>query len=115
MEASLGCTTSDCTGGGVYVTAVVPRGAASHASLVVGDVIVSVDGRAVDTPDDFNALEKGLELGKPIDMTVVRGLDGREEILKVEPFANDAEEFTPQYVGSFIPPFPAVIAIAALL
>lgn len=98
VDANLGCTTAACSGAGVYVTEVVPRGAMSHASLCVGDVIMFVDGRPVDSPSEFEELEKSLELGAVVDVTVVRGFDGREEILKVEVFSADLEAFSPMQV-----------------
>ena len=40
--------------------------------------------------------EKSLELGKVIDVEVVRGFDGRKEIIKVEVFSTDPDEYGPE-------------------
>jgi len=98
IAATLGVQCQAYTGSGVYVRAVEPLGAATHASICPGDVIVTVDAFPVDTPSDFTTIEKNLELGKVIDVEVVRGFDGRAEILKVEVFSTDREEYGPEHV-----------------
>ena len=80
---------------GVVINAVYPAGPADVAGLVIGDVVVAVDGRPV---DDMNALQyriATLPLGTVVTIAAVRG--GREVRLSLalrEPPVEPAPQVT---------------------
>jgi len=49
-------TTNQYDGSGAVISAVVPGGAAEAAGLSAGDLIVSVDGRTISSPDDLSGI-----------------------------------------------------------
>ena len=59
--------------GGLVVLSVEAGGPAAHAGLAIGDVIVAVDGRPVEHPDQILALLAGDVVGKTLHLDVVRG------------------------------------------
>lgn len=58
--------------GGLLVTAVADGGPAAAAGVLVGDVVVTFDGAAVDDPEDLVARLRG-RAGHTVPLTVVRG------------------------------------------
>ncbi len=70
------------TGTGARIVGIVPDGPADAAGLAVGDVIVSIDGKAVDTPTALTAL---LHAHRPGDRASVTWVDdaGREHTANV--------------------------------
>lgn len=68
---------------GAVVTAVERDSPAARAGLTPGDVIVRVNGRAVDRTEEIEARLARAEGGKPVELTVVR--DGRERSVRMRP------------------------------
>lgn len=68
-------------GDGAVVTQVMPGSPASNAELQPGDVILTLDGRNVDSPKDLQSIVERLEIGKSYALTVLR--DGERVNLKI--------------------------------
>ncbi len=68
--------------GGARITGVVPNGPAEGAGLAMGDVIVSIDGKPVDSPSTLTAL---LHAHRPGDQATVGWVDdaGRDHTANV--------------------------------
>ena len=58
---------------GLLVADVREESPASQAGLMVGDVIVTFDGQAVESPEDLLDLLSGDRVGKPVAISLVRG------------------------------------------
>lgn len=67
---------------GIIILDVIPGTAAERAGLRVRDVVIEVNGRAVNDSSDFLEAIDGMEVGDVLIFTVVR--DGREVVLRVE-------------------------------
>jgi S1-C subfamily serine protease len=63
--------------GGLVILSVEPEGPASHAGLLVGDVIVALDGHPTGHPDQVLELLAGDVVGRNLAVELVRG--GRSE------------------------------------
>jgi S1-C subfamily serine protease len=59
--------------GGLVILSVEPDGPAALAGLMVGDVITSLDGHAVEHPDQVLELLGGDVVGRTLKVEVVRG------------------------------------------
>ena len=57
----------------VIVLEAHPGGPADQAGIVIGDVIVSLDGRTVSQPEDVQSLLAGDSIGKSLPIKFVRG------------------------------------------
>jgi serine protease Do len=68
-------------GKGVVVGQVFENTPASKGGLVAGDVITSVNGKAIKDARDLQLMIAGLPVGKPVDVNVLR--DGKAQALKV--------------------------------
>jgi len=64
-------TTSEYDASGAVISAVVPGSAAEAAGLSAGDMIVSVDGRTISSPDDLSGIVLTQKPGDSIDATYV--------------------------------------------
>jgi serine protease DegQ len=69
------------TDAGVLVLGLVPGGPAERAGLRLSDVIVAVDGRAVETAEEFLASVRGHRPGDRLQVEVVR--DGQRQTFEV--------------------------------
>ena len=69
-------------GQGVLVNNVFPETPAAAAGLQTGDLIVKVDGKAVESPQQLQGIVEQLDAGKPYDFTNLR--DGEEMTLDVK-------------------------------
>ena len=58
---------------GVAVVDVAPGSPANQAGIVAGDIVVSIDGRALKMPDDLLAAERALEPGRAVEVVLARG------------------------------------------
>jgi hypothetical protein len=78
---------------GAYVELVVNDGPAFHANLLTGDVIVSIEGRTINSPADLTAA-LGELAGRNVRMTVLRGgaTSGVAVTLNERPTATDTLE-----------------------
>lgn len=79
LAAQLDVPTSD----GVVVLEVEPDGPAADAGIEPGDVIVSLDGNPVRTPEEFIAYLRTKTVGEELDIVIVRSngrLDAEVEL-----------------------------------
>lgn len=67
---------------GALLKAVHPKGPAYQAGLKRGDVVISVDGRAVNEPQEFHYRLATKKLGRAVAVTYLRG--GRKKKTRVE-------------------------------
>ena len=74
---------------GVLVTEIVPNGPAEDAGLQIGDLILSVGDKAVDSPDAFGYRFATAGLGETVSLTVRR--QGREIKLSLKAMAAPEE------------------------
>jgi putative serine protease PepD len=79
-HAYLGVTMSQTTDG-VRLDGVRESTPAENGGLLVGDVIESVDGETIETPEDLRTLVDGHQPGDEIEVVVTR--DGEEKTVKV--------------------------------
>jgi len=63
----------DDAAGGVVVTDLVPGGPAAQAGLRPGDVIVAVEGRQIESPEDLLGAIRARKPGDRMRLTVLRG------------------------------------------
>ena len=64
--------------GGLLVSGLAPDGAADRGGLLVGDVVVSVDGTRLQRADDLQDRLMDLEAGRPVTLGVIRGGAARD-------------------------------------
>lgn len=69
--------------GGVLVTAIMHNGPAENAGLIPGDIMISIDGKNVNSPDQ--AIETITELtpGKEVKINILRGWEQQELIARI--------------------------------
>jgi S1-C subfamily serine protease len=58
---------------GLLVTSLAADGPAARAGALVGDVILAIDGRGVQTPEDLLAFLDREAIGRTVPLTVMRG------------------------------------------
>ena len=59
--------------GGVVIRSVVPGSSASEGGLRSGDVITSIDNKAVESLKDYDAIVEDLPANKHVAVRIVRG------------------------------------------
>jgi serine protease Do len=103
---------------GALINSVVENSPAAKAGLRAGDVIVAIDGQAVDDPGDVSRLIRGKAEG-PVEVRVLR--DRREQTLTVtlekretSEWFFDPEEFEGIFKGIIIDPQEIVIPMPEL-
>ncbi len=64
--------TSGLSGTGQLVAVVAPRGAAAKAGIRRGDVLVSLNGRPIDSPGSLVAAQRALPAGREVPVVVTR-------------------------------------------
>jgi putative serine protease PepD len=74
---ALGVSVTEAEGGGALVSTVTPSSAAAKAGLQQGDVITSVNGKAVNDSDDLVGIIQGANVGDKV--TVVFTRDGAQK------------------------------------
>lgn len=67
---------------GVLVTDVVDESPAEAAEITKGDVIVEIDGKSIESPDDAIAKVRSLAPGDMVKLVVLR--DGKREVITAE-------------------------------
>jgi S1-C subfamily serine protease len=60
-------------GAGLVVLTAEPGGPADQAGIVIGDILISIDGSPVEDTDDVQAALGPERVGKPVQVTLVRG------------------------------------------
>jgi membrane-associated protease RseP (regulator of RpoE activity) len=71
-----GLATGDADGGGMAIKAVAPDSPSAAAGLRAGDVLLAVNGQAIRTANDWDALRNGFPFFTPLPLSVRR--DGSE-------------------------------------
>jgi S1-C subfamily serine protease len=59
--------------GGLLVTSLAPDGPAAKAGVLIGDVVLSLDGTAVAAPEDLLDLLTGSRIGHAATLQLLRG------------------------------------------
>ncbi len=62
---------------GLIVLSLEPNGPAAKAGVLIGDIVINLDGKPVSDTDDIQLALEGLEVGQKIDAVVSRGGDTR--------------------------------------
>lgn len=70
---------------GLLVMAVVEGSPAATAGVLVGDVILALDGVVVDSPEVLLTLLRGNRIGRPVPLTIMRGGELRETPVTIGP------------------------------
>jgi S1-C subfamily serine protease len=68
---------------GLLVTAIAADSPASTAGLLIGDVIVGFGGTAVDDPESLVMLLRGDHIGKPVSVSLLRGVKRQDVTITV--------------------------------
>jgi serine protease Do len=76
---------------GVVVRSIMPDGPAAKSTLEPGDVILTVDGKAVATAQELKAEIRGKKIDAPVMLDVFRG--GKKIKVKIEPGALPEDQF----------------------
>ena len=76
-------TITNSRGGGAEIVEVTDGGAADEAGLTAGDVVVSVDGQTVTTPDQLIAEIRSRQPGEEVTFGVVSGGNGSPQDVPV--------------------------------
>ena len=58
---------------GLLIVELVPESPAARGGLLLGDILVAVDGQAIDDGESLQALLSGERVGRPIAVQVLRG------------------------------------------
>ena len=64
------------------LNSVVADGPAESGGLMLGDILVTLDGEAVQSPDDLAILLQSERVGKEVSLRIIRG--GQAQVLAVE-------------------------------
>ncbi|GAB1642864.1 trypsin-like peptidase domain-containing protein [Krasilnikovia sp. MM14-A1259] len=79
---ALGVSVTEAQGGGALVSTVTPNSAAAKAGLQQGDVITSVNGKAVNDSDDLVGIIQSANVGDKV--TIVYTRDGAQKTVTAE-------------------------------
>lgn len=93
----------DYTGRGVLVNRVITDGPADRAGIRQGDVIVSFNSRAVDSPDQLVDLVRSARVGQSCTLTIVR--DGARRSVTAR-LASRSEQSDEEFEAPEAPPAP---------
>jgi S1-C subfamily serine protease len=68
---------------GLVIVNLEPGGPAESAGLLLGDILIALDGREVGDPADLLAALGGERVGKPVELRLVRGGEPRTVAVRV--------------------------------
>jgi serine protease Do len=85
---------------GVFVQSVVPGGPSDKAGMKAGDIILSINGKALHTGDDLVDTVTTTPIGQAVNMAVLH--DGKRENLKV--IVGDLSQLFPESFGGQVKP-----------
>jgi serine protease Do len=88
--ATLDKTLLPDTDSGVVITEMMANGPASKSDLRTGDVIVSVEGKKVETARELKECVAGQPPGRVVTLNVVRGMDHLAIKVRTEPLPENA-------------------------
>ncbi len=77
---------------GVLISKVFPGDPADKAGIKANDIIIEVDGKKIETARDLSATIAGIEVGKAINVTVLR--DGDKKAFKVGIAKRESEKLS---------------------
>jgi serine protease Do len=69
---------------GVIVLSVQPQGPAEKGGLVLGDILLSINGKPVQDVDDIQQALSGSAIGATLPVTLLRGGERTERSIVVE-------------------------------
>ena len=81
---------------GVYIYSVEKDTAAEHAGLLAGDIIVSIDGKAVSSVEDLNAMKKSYSAGDTVTIEYYRSNEKHSTSLTFDAAPEDTTTQQPQ-------------------
>jgi S1-C subfamily serine protease len=58
---------------GVIILQVEPNGPADQAGALIGDILVALEGKIIQNPDDVQAALTSRSVGKTVSASVIRG------------------------------------------
>ena len=79
--------------GGVLVTRVVRDSPASRAGIMKGDVLVSLNSRTIDTPDELTDVVRAAKVGQSVSLSVVRDGIKKSMTAKLAEWPSDESEY----------------------
>jgi serine protease Do len=94
---------------GIIIQGIVEDGAASHADLKAGDIILEIDGREVNRPNELQSYVASLTAGTTVKLKIFRDgntlerkvtLKARDEEIKTEPVSNNDDSKDKSETGS---------------
>ncbi len=68
---------------GLVIVNLEPRGPAEQAGLLLGDIVIALDGREVGDPADLLAALGAEQVGKPVSLQLIRGGEPRTVAITV--------------------------------
>ena len=75
--------TANLETGGVLVTAIIRNGPAESSGMIPGDIIISIDGNNVSSPDQAIEMITDLTPGENIKIKILRGWEQQELTAKI--------------------------------
>jgi len=60
------------SGAGVLVNQVMPKSPAEAAGLKVGDLLLSIDGKAIKDPRELQRIIADVDIGKSVELNILR-------------------------------------------
>ncbi|MSQ12483.1 MAG: PDZ domain-containing protein [Dehalococcoidia bacterium] len=83
LSAALRATLGAEQGGGLLVMGVEQGSAAERGGIILGDILVALDGQAVQGPEDLRVFLSQERIGRPVSLRVLRGVAARDVTVTV--------------------------------
>jgi len=110
-----GMEVSDASGKGVLIKTVLTPSSADSAGLQSGDVLLSVNGVAVNSAQEFWAVKDTFPLYTPVNLVVKRNEASIERrILLAGTVRLEVKEINSEFVIPGVPPSPSSVALSAI-